>query len=63
MYQSQISSNDINMQSYISAQLSSRKNEILPDMDDVKGAARGIAKLWDRYRYHMSKIRNVACFS
>lgn len=33
-----------------SAQLSSRKNEILPDMDDVKGAARGIAKLWDRYR-------------
>ena len=51
------------MQQYISAQLSSRKNEILPDMDDVKGAARGIAKLWDRYRYNMGKIKNVAWFS
>ena len=51
------------MQSYISAQLSSRKNEILSDMDDVEGAARGISKLWDRYRYNMGKIRNVNCFS
>ena len=35
---------------YISVLLSSRKNEILPDIHDIEGAARGIAKLWDRYR-------------
>ena len=31
--------------------LQTRRLAMLPDVNDINGAARGIARLWDRYRF------------